>query len=153
MFQKFTMHRRCQHSALQVLPTRAAAGIAHVENVLNHCVGTCHDRTCCHGMRCSSVNSCETFWGYAAAARLRRPLRPPLLCWLQVPCMYVFVDIGVNMRHMVATVRANFPAGTALALAGTIQFGSSIQACHITKACVYLASTLTTPLPPDAGLS
>lgn len=41
--------------------------------------------------------------------------------------MYVFVDIGVDVRHLVATVSANFPAGTNLALAGTIQFGSSIQ--------------------------
>jgi 2-(3-amino-3-carboxypropyl)histidine synthase len=41
--------------------------------------------------------------------------------------MYVFVDIGVDVRHLVATVRANFPAGTHLALAGTIQFGSSMQ--------------------------
>ncbi len=42
--------------------------------------------------------------------------------------MYVFVDIGVDVRHLVATVRANFRPGAALALAGTIQFGSSIQA-------------------------
>ena len=41
--------------------------------------------------------------------------------------MYVFVDIGVDVRHLVATVAANFPPGTNLALAGTIQFGSSIQ--------------------------
>ena len=41
--------------------------------------------------------------------------------------MYVFVDIGVDVRHLVATVVANFPPGTNLALAGTIQFGSSIQ--------------------------
>lgn len=46
---------------------------------------------------------------------------------VQVPCMYVFVDIGVDVRHLVATVTANFPPGTNLALAGTIQFGSSIQ--------------------------
>jgi 2-(3-amino-3-carboxypropyl)histidine synthase len=43
--------------------------------------------------------------------------------------MYVFVDIRVDVRHLVATVQANFPPGTNLALAGTIQFGSSIQVC------------------------
>ena len=41
--------------------------------------------------------------------------------------MYVFVDIEVDVRHLVATVTANFPPGTNLSLAGTIQFGSSIQ--------------------------
>ena len=40
----------------------------------------------------------------------------------QVPCMYVFVDIGVDVAHLVASVRANFRPGAALALAGTIQF-------------------------------
>ncbi len=42
--------------------------------------------------------------------------------------MYVFVDIGVDVAHLVASVRANFRPGAALALAGTIQFASSIQA-------------------------
>ena len=41
--------------------------------------------------------------------------------------MYVFVDIAVDVLHLVATVAANFPAGANLVLAGTIQFASSIQ--------------------------
>lgn len=45
----------------------------------------------------------------------------------RIPCMYVFVDIAVDVRHLVATVRGNFRAGASIALAGTIQFGSSIQ--------------------------
>jgi hypothetical protein len=49
--------------------------------------------------------------------------------------MYVFVDIGVDVRHLVATVTANFPPGTNLSLAGTIQFGSSIQV-HLYRACL-----------------
>ena len=42
--------------------------------------------------------------------------------------MYVFVDIGIDVHHLVETVRFNFAAGAQLALAGTIQFASSIQA-------------------------
>ena len=45
-----------------------------------------------------------------------------------VPSMYVFVDIGIDVAHLVASVRLNFAAGARLALAGTIQFAGSIQA-------------------------
>ena len=45
-----------------------------------------------------------------------------------VPTMYVFVDIGFDVAHLVDTVRLNFEAGARLALAGTIQFAGSMQA-------------------------
>jgi 2-(3-amino-3-carboxypropyl)histidine synthase len=45
-----------------------------------------------------------------------------------VPCMYVFVDIKADSDHLVACVRETFPPGTRLALAGTIQFASAVQA-------------------------
>ena len=45
-----------------------------------------------------------------------------------VPAMYIFVDIGIDVHHLVETVRFNFTPGTQLSLAGTIQFASSIQA-------------------------
>eukprot|EP00887_Chlorella_sp_A99_P008026 scaffold12.g8026.t1 len=38
-----------------------------------------------------------------------------------IPCMYVFVDIKMDVEHFIATVRHNFPAGSRLVLAGTIQ--------------------------------
>jgi len=44
-----------------------------------------------------------------------------------VPCMYVFVDIKCDVEHLVATVRLNFPGHARIALAGTIQFASSMQ--------------------------
>ena len=44
-----------------------------------------------------------------------------------VPCLYVFVDIGFDVRHLCECVRHNFPAGSDLALAGTIQFASAVQ--------------------------
>ncbi|KAL4430651.1 hypothetical protein ABPG75_005907 [Micractinium tetrahymenae] len=47
-----------------------------------------------------------------------------------LPCMYVFVDIKMDTEHFVASVRHNFPAGSRLVLAGTIQFASCIQAAR-----------------------
>ncbi len=47
-----------------------------------------------------------------------------------VPSMYVFVDIGIDVAHLADSVRLNFERGARLALAGTIQFAGSIQACH-----------------------
>ena len=44
-----------------------------------------------------------------------------------VPSMYVFVDIGIDVAHLVDSVRLNFKRGARLALAGTIQFAGSIQ--------------------------
>jgi len=44
-----------------------------------------------------------------------------------VPCLYVFVDIQMDVDHMIDTVKLNFPPGTRLLLAGTIQFSSAVQ--------------------------
>ena len=46
-----------------------------------------------------------------------------------VPSMYVFVDIGIDVAHLADSVWLNFERGGRLALAGTIQFAGSIQAC------------------------
>ena len=45
----------------------------------------------------------------------------------RMPCLYVFVDISFDIRHVVAAVRHNWPANTKLALAGTIQFASAMD--------------------------
>ena len=44
-----------------------------------------------------------------------------------VPCLYVFVDIAFDVGHLVDCVGTNFPKGSLLVLAGTIQFASAIQ--------------------------
>ena len=44
-----------------------------------------------------------------------------------VPCLYVFVDIKFDVAHLCDSVRHNFPPGSDLALAGTIQFASAVQ--------------------------
>ncbi|XP_024396421.1 uncharacterized protein [Physcomitrium patens] len=45
----------------------------------------------------------------------------------QIPCLYVFVDIQIDVAHLVGAVKHNFEVGTKLALAGTIQFSTAIQ--------------------------
>ncbi|KAL4394693.1 hypothetical protein AHAS_Ahas02G0177500 [Arachis hypogaea] len=46
-----------------------------------------------------------------------------------IPCLYVFVDIKIDVSHLVDTVKLNFESrAQSLVLAGTIQFASVIRA-------------------------
>ena len=45
-----------------------------------------------------------------------------------IKCLYVFVDIKIDIRHFIETVKYNFDSSQRLALIGTIQFASSLQA-------------------------
>ncbi|MBE7180460.1 MAG: 2-(3-amino-3-carboxypropyl)histidine synthase [Terriglobus roseus] len=45
----------------------------------------------------------------------------------KIKTLYVFVDIGVDVRHLVATVEANFQPGKTVALVGTIQFNATLH--------------------------
>eukprot|EP00899_Mesostigma_viride_P021051 jgi/Mesvir1/28948/Mv17726-RA.1 len=45
----------------------------------------------------------------------------------QIPCMYVFVEIGIPVPHLVDSIEANFARDDRLLLAGTIQFASSLH--------------------------
>jgi 2-(3-amino-3-carboxypropyl)histidine synthase len=42
--------------------------------------------------------------------------------------LYVFVDIKIDILHLVDTVKLNFPKGAKLAMVATIQFSTSLQA-------------------------
>lgn len=45
----------------------------------------------------------------------------------EMKVLYVFVTIAIDEPHMEATIRKNFPAGSRLAVFGTIQFNPSIH--------------------------
>jgi 2-(3-amino-3-carboxypropyl)histidine synthase len=47
---------------------------------------------------------------------------------MTLPALYVFVDIQIDMAHMLETLRHNFKAGSRLALVSTIQFLAALQA-------------------------
>ncbi|KAG0344063.1 Diphthamide biosynthesis protein 1 [Podila humilis] len=47
-----------------------------------------------------------------------------------IKTLYVFVDIGIDVQHFIATVRKNFDKGSKLVLVGVIQFVQAIQAAR-----------------------
>lgn len=47
-----------------------------------------------------------------------------------IKTLYVFVDIGIDVQHFIATVRKNFEKGSKLVLVGVIQFVQSIQSAR-----------------------
>jgi 2-(3-amino-3-carboxypropyl)histidine synthase len=57
----------------------------------------------------------------------------------------VFVDIKIDVSHLVETVRAHFKPSDHVYLAGTIQFGSAIQ-----TAARLLAPTMPNVTVPQA---
>ncbi|KAL3131581.1 hypothetical protein ABBQ38_007881 [Trebouxia sp. C0009 RCD-2024] len=72
----------------------------------------------------------------------------------KVPCMYIFVDIKIDMEHLVESVRFNFEPGSNLILAGTIQFASSIQLAkqHLAADFPSLVVPQSKPLSPGEVL-
>eukprot|EP00854_Cymbomonas_tetramitiformis_P027950 gene27950-34553_t len=68
-----------------------------------------------------------------------------------IPCMYIFVDIRFDTSHLVATVRHNFPAGTRLALAGTIQFASALHEVRAALSEDFPALTVPQAKPLSPG--
>lgn len=44
-----------------------------------------------------------------------------------IKALYIFVDIGIDIKHLVATLRRNMPCASHVAMVGTIQFVASIQ--------------------------
>lgn len=48
--------------------------------------------------------------------------------WLHVGLSrYVFVDIGIDVDHLVESLKANFDSKFKMVLAGTIQFATGMQ--------------------------
>ncbi|CAI5469200.1 unnamed protein product [Closterium sp. Yama58-4] len=45
-----------------------------------------------------------------------------------IPCLYVFVDITIDVPHFIDTLKLNFPPTDHLVLAGTIQFTAAVHA-------------------------
>ncbi len=68
-----------------------------------------------------------------------------------IPCMYVFVDIKMDTDHFISCVRTNFPPGSRLILAGTIQFASSMQLARMTLLTDYPDITVPQSRPLSPG--
>ena len=46
----------------------------------------------------------------------------------KIKTLYVFVEIGIDTGHLLATIERNFAAGKTIAMVGTIQFNATIHA-------------------------
>src|SRR6201994_2792714 len=44
-----------------------------------------------------------------------------------IKTLYVFVDIGIDVTHLIATIERNFQPGKIIAIVGTIQFNATIH--------------------------
>ncbi|EIE19179.1 hypothetical protein COCSUDRAFT_19880 [Coccomyxa subellipsoidea C-169] len=71
-----------------------------------------------------------------------------------IPCLYIFVDIKIDVQHFVDSVMLNFEPGARLVLAGTIQFAASIQTAREQLAPHFpsLAIPQSRPLSPGEVL-
>lgn len=45
----------------------------------------------------------------------------------QIQTLYVFVDIGIDVTHLLATIERNFKPGSKIAMVGTIQFNATLH--------------------------
>ena len=45
----------------------------------------------------------------------------------QIQTLYVFVDIGIDVSHLLATIERNFKPGSKIAMVGTIQFNATLH--------------------------
>ena len=68
-----------------------------------------------------------------------------------IPCMYIFVDIQADVEHLVRSVRLTFAPGARLALAGTIQFASSLQQARAALAADYPSAGISQAPPLSPG--
>ena len=71
-----------------------------------------------------------------------------------IPCLYVFVDISIDVPHLTAVVNHNFKPSDRLILAGTIQFASAIQSARaeLSKKFPSLLVPQSKPLSPGEVL-
>lgn len=68
-----------------------------------------------------------------------------------IPCLYVFVDIQIDVDHLIDSIQVNFAPGTDLVLAGTIQFSSAIQLVKQRLAATYPSLTIPKCRPLSPG--
>ncbi|KAI8973608.1 putative diphthamide synthesis protein-domain-containing protein [Mycotypha africana] len=65
-----------------------------------------------------------------------------------IETLYVFVDIGIDTQHFVATVKKNFEKGSRIVLVSTIQFAAALQAAK-----PLIDEDFTTIIPQSKPLS
>ncbi|KAI8104283.1 hypothetical protein M9434_002843 [Picochlorum sp. BPE23] len=69
----------------------------------------------------------------------------------RIPCMYVFVDIKMDLEHFVESFKLNFDPSMRIILAGTIQFASSMHAAKTMLSAEYPHITVPQSRPLSRG--
>ncbi|GJP47203.1 hypothetical protein CLOM_g6420 [Closterium sp. NIES-68] len=68
-----------------------------------------------------------------------------------IPCLYVFVDITIDVPHFIDTLKLNFPKTDHLVLAGTIQFTAAVHAARAALSDHFRAITVPQAKPLSGG--
>jgi len=69
----------------------------------------------------------------------------------KIKVLYVFVNIGIDAKHLVATLERNFTSGKHIALVGTIQFNATIQGVKEDLEKIGLKVTIPQIMPLSKG--
>ncbi|CAI7847714.1 unnamed protein product [Closterium sp. NIES-54] len=68
-----------------------------------------------------------------------------------IPCLYVFVDITIDVPHFIDTLKLNFPPTDHLVLAGTIQFTAAVHAAKSALSGHFRAISVPQAKPLSGG--
>jgi 2-(3-amino-3-carboxypropyl)histidine synthase len=68
-----------------------------------------------------------------------------------LPCLYVFVEIRLDVPHLVETVELNFAPQQRIAMAGTIQFGPGIHAAKAALSAHFCSDVIVPQEKPLSG--
>ena len=109
---------------LLMYATHIADILEEVAGAEDHRLGDVTYGACCVDDLSAAALGCELLVHYAHSC-----LVPIDRMALEV--MYVFVEIEVDLAHLVDTVKLNFGADQKLALCGTIQFGRAVHALSL----------------------
>lgn len=71
--------------------------------------------------------------------------------YTKIPSLYVFVEIKIDVEHLVDTVRLNFDPAKRIALAGTIQFSAAVRAAKSALAALGFEVVVPQAKPLSAG--
>ena len=68
-----------------------------------------------------------------------------------IPCMYIFVAMRIDLRHLIDSIKLSFPPETHVVLSGTIQFNKEVHAAKKALATHFRAMDVPQAKPLSSG--
>eukprot|EP00270_Netrium_digitus_P018885 TRINITY_DN727_c0_g5_i1.p1 TRINITY_DN727_c0_g5~~TRINITY_DN727_c0_g5_i1.p1 ORF type:complete len:577 (-),score=141.07 TRINITY_DN727_c0_g5_i1:297-2027(-) len=68
-----------------------------------------------------------------------------------IPCLYVFVEIAIDVNHLLTTIRRNIRKDTRLIVAGTVQFLAAVQAVKLELGAEFVEVIVPQAKPLSSG--